>query len=64
MAIPMVLLESLALGRPIVTGDRPPLSEAILGGGLGARPGDAGALADSLSRLLADPEGHDTQQAN
>lgn len=54
MAIPQVLLESLALGRPIVTGSEPPLREALFGGGLAVKPGDIPGLADALSKLLQD----------
>ncbi len=56
MAIPLVLLESLALGRPIITGSEPPLQEALFDGGLSVKPGDVqAALTAAMSRLLTDP---------
>lgn len=55
MAIPLVLLESLALGRPIITGSEPPLQEALFDGGLSVKPGDIQALTSAMSRLLTDP---------
>lgn len=54
MDLPLVLLESLALGRPIVVADRPPITEALLGGGLAVPFGDADALASSWASLLRD----------
>lgn len=56
MAIPQVLLESLALGRPIITGSEAPINEALFGGGLSVQPGDVDALTDALARLLCDPD--------
>jgi glycosyltransferase involved in cell wall biosynthesis len=54
MAIPLVLLESLALGRPVITGSHPPLNEALFAGGLAVPPGDIPALAEALAQLLSD----------
>lgn len=54
MDLPMVILESLALGRPAIVGDGAPISESLFGGGLKVPAGDAPALADALARLLAD----------
>lgn len=55
MDLPLVVLESLALGRPAIVSDRPPLSEALLGeGGLAVPPGEPGALSAALAALLAD----------
>jgi glycosyltransferase involved in cell wall biosynthesis len=53
MDLPLVILESLALGRPVIAADRAPVSEALLGGGGYAVPyGDVPALVASISRLL------------
>lgn len=55
--LPLVLLESLALERPIVVSDAGPLPEAVLGGGgLVTRTGDAASLSAALTRLLRDGE--------
>lgn len=54
MDLPMVLLESLALGRPIVVTDRTPIREALLGGGLEVPYADPRQLAAALSALLSD----------
>jgi glycosyltransferase involved in cell wall biosynthesis len=55
MDLPLVILESLALGRPVIVSDRPPITEALLGGGLSVPVGDANDLAVALTTLLADP---------
>jgi glycosyltransferase involved in cell wall biosynthesis len=53
MDLPLVILESLALGRPVIVADQEPISEALLGGGgYAVRYGDVTALASSLGRLL------------
>jgi glycosyltransferase involved in cell wall biosynthesis len=52
MDLPLVILESLALGRPAIVSDRAPISEALLGGGHAVPHGDTRALANSLGRLL------------
>jgi glycosyltransferase involved in cell wall biosynthesis len=56
MDLPLILLESLALERPVVVTDLPPLNEAVLGGGLTVGVGDVPALTDALVRLLRQPE--------
>jgi glycosyltransferase involved in cell wall biosynthesis len=56
MDLPLVLLESLAMGRPIIVSDEPPLSEALLGGGFAVPFGDAEALAAAFTALLDDPD--------
>lgn len=56
MDLPLVLLESLALGRPIIISDEPPISEALLGGGRAVPVGDPAALATALTALLSDPD--------
>ena len=53
MDLPLVILESLALGRPVIVADRAPVSEALLGeGGYAVPYGDVPALASSIARLL------------
>jgi glycosyltransferase involved in cell wall biosynthesis len=57
MDIPLVLLESLYLERPIIVGDEPPLSEALLtDAGFAVPLGDVDALAGKIAALLADPD--------
>jgi glycosyltransferase involved in cell wall biosynthesis len=56
MDLPMVVLESLALERPVVLADREPLREALLGhAGYLAPPGDIATLSAMLAHLLGDP---------
>jgi len=56
MDAPLVLLEAMARGVPLVLGNVPPLSELLeLGVGLGVSPGCPGELADAVGALLADP---------
>ncbi|SRR6266498_3130160 len=55
MDLPLVILESLALNRPVVVSDQAPIREALLGGGGLAVPfGDISALTTAISRLLSD----------
>ena len=55
MDLPLVILESLALYRPVVVSDQAPIREALLGGGGLAVPfGDIGALCTAIRRLLSD----------
>jgi glycosyltransferase involved in cell wall biosynthesis len=54
MDLPLVLLESLALGRPVVIADRPPMNEALLGGGRAVPFGDPAILAATFEELLGD----------
>ena len=57
MDLPLIVLESLALGRPVVVSAAPPASEALLDeGGVAVAPGDPAALADALTQLLRCPE--------
>lgn len=54
MDLPFVILEALALGRPVIVADRAPMSEALLGeGGLAVRYGDVSGLTLALGHLLA-----------
>jgi glycosyltransferase involved in cell wall biosynthesis len=52
----LTLLEAMSLGSPIVASDIPAHRELLGGKGLLARPGDARALADAVSALLADTD--------
>lgn len=54
--VPKVLLEAAASGRPTITTDTPGCRDAVVDGrtGLLVAPGDAGALAGALRRLLTD----------
>jgi glycosyltransferase involved in cell wall biosynthesis len=57
MDYPLVLLEGLARGLPIVVSDRPPLSEILEhapGAGRTTPPDDAAALAHTVASLLDD----------
>jgi glycosyltransferase involved in cell wall biosynthesis len=57
--MPMSLLEALALGKPTACPDVGDVAKAVRTGetGILVRPGDATALADALTELLADPAG-------
>jgi len=50
-------VEAAACGTPVVATTESPLPDLLAGGGLFVRPGDAGALASALRRLLADEPG-------
>ena len=57
MDLPMAILESLALSRPVIVADRPPMNEALLGdGGMMVSYGDIAGLTAALARLLADQD--------
>lgn len=53
---PLVLYEALALGKPVVASDIPPIAAVLPHGRAGLRvpPDNAAALADALVRLLGD----------
>ena len=59
---PLKPLEAMALGRPVVASDLPPLREIVTNGvpgqdrGLLVPAGDAAALADALTHLVHDPD--------
>ena len=55
--LPLVCLEAMASGRPVVASNVDGIPDAVLDGqtGLLVRPDDAGALAIALERLVADP---------
>jgi glycosyltransferase involved in cell wall biosynthesis len=54
--LPVALLEAMAVGRPAVGSDLSGIDDAIVDGetGLLVPPGDAGALAAALEKLLTD----------
>lgn len=56
MEIPMVLLESLALEKPIIISDIPPLNEIFpkSEAGIKIRPGDSEALLKGIIKLIKD----------
>lgn len=56
--VPRALLEGAASGRPLIGTDMPGCREVVRDGETGfvVHPGDAGALADALQRLLSSAE--------
>lgn len=55
MDAPLVLLEAMSQGVPLVLADVPPLDEILaMGAGLGVRPGDPSGLTEAMLRLLGD----------
>ncbi len=56
--LPLVVLEAMARGKPVVTTPAGGTAELVVDGvtGLLVPPGDAAALAEALSGLLADPD--------
>lgn len=62
--LPAVLVEALAFGCPVVAADCPGGVAEVLEGGAGALvpPGDAAALADAMTRTLAQPPDRQTLQ--
>lgn len=56
--IPVVLMEAMAAGVPVVSGDLPTLRELVIPGQTGelVTPGQPGPLAECLAALLASPE--------
>ena len=56
MDAPLVLLEAMSFGVPVIVANVAPISELLEGGGgLGITPGDEKELAQALSDLLQDP---------
>jgi glycosyltransferase involved in cell wall biosynthesis len=55
---PLKIVESLAVGTPVVTGDVGDRSEMLGGGRAGVLvpPGDAAALADGIESVLFEPD--------
>jgi phosphatidylinositol alpha-1,6-mannosyltransferase len=57
MDIPLTLLESLAMGKPIIISDIPPLNEIMKAEvGIKVKPGDHVELTNSIIELLTDDE--------
>jgi glycosyltransferase involved in cell wall biosynthesis len=56
-------LEALACGTPVVASDLPALREVLGDQAELVPPGDAGALADALARVLEDPGGEPARTA-
>jgi glycosyltransferase involved in cell wall biosynthesis len=57
MDLPLVILESLMLKRPVIVSQQPPMNEALLGeAGDAVEYGDIGALSNALGNLLADEQ--------
>jgi glycosyltransferase involved in cell wall biosynthesis len=56
---PLKIVESLAAGTPVVTGDVGDRGEMLGGGGLLVSPGSAVALAEGLLKILRDPLLHE-----
>lgn len=55
--LPLVLLEALAEGVPVIVSDRPPISEVLQGDvGLAVPPSAPGALAAAVIRVLTEPQ--------
>jgi glycosyltransferase involved in cell wall biosynthesis len=52
---PLKVVEAMAAGRPVVASDFEPIAAMLGGTGVLVPPGDVGALARGLDRLLADP---------
>lgn len=65
MDLPLVLLESLREGVPLVVADRAPLNELLADDvGLAVPPEDGSALAAAIERLLDDPAQRQTLAEN
>ena len=64
-AMPMSVLEAMALGRPVVAADVGGTAELVLDGETGflTAPGDAAAVTGALARLAADPAHADAMGA-
>lgn len=57
MDLPLVLLEAIGLGRPVIVADQAPLNEVLDGGGgIAVPPHDPEGLAHGIRALLDDPE--------
>ncbi|HEX2096855.1 MAG TPA: glycosyltransferase [Solirubrobacterales bacterium] len=54
-AMPMTVLEAMAIGVPVVASDVGDVAETLGDAGVCVPPGDPGAIADALVRLHADP---------
>jgi glycosyltransferase involved in cell wall biosynthesis len=57
MDLPLIVLESLALGRPAIVADHPPLCEALLGhAGCAVSYRNITQLAEAIAGIVSDPE--------
>lgn len=52
----LVAAEANAVGTPVVGFEIPSLQEIVVGGGVLVPPGDTGAMADAVRRVLVDPD--------
>jgi glycosyltransferase involved in cell wall biosynthesis len=54
---PLVIMEAMALGTPVIAADMGSISDVVVHGesGLLVPPGDAGAFAAAVARLHAEP---------
>ncbi len=50
----MPILEAQAVGRPLITSDRPPMSEIAGGGACLVDPADSASIRSALDRIVAD----------
>lgn len=50
------IVEAQATGRPLVTSDRPPMTEVAGGGAVFVDPSDVDSIRDGIRRVLDDPE--------
>jgi glycosyltransferase involved in cell wall biosynthesis len=56
MDAPLVLLEAMSFGVPVIVANKAPLSELVEGGsGVGVAPGDEKELAQAIKDLIQDP---------
>jgi len=55
-AMPMAVLEAMALGTPVIACDVGDTREALGEGGICVPPGDVGTLAEAWARVLTDAE--------
>ncbi len=53
---PLKVVEAMAAGRAVVASDFPPIRDLLGAAGVLVTPSDPGSLAQSLERLLAEPE--------
>lgn len=62
-AMPMTVLEALAVGTPVVASDVGDVASMLGEGGICVPPGDGGALAGAVARVLGEPELSDSLRA-
>jgi glycosyltransferase involved in cell wall biosynthesis len=63
--MPLVLLEALAMGLPVVATDIPGIRDLVADGrnGFLVPPGDPAAMRAALLRITADPDGYQRMSA-